>query len=679
MGEIAYFLASQPWLKALSPETMMQLKGTFKLFVILKDAVCSFSTQCSSTKGSNDLHQRMSFLDSNENSGIYSSYFSLEIVLGTSQGRDKDKSVISPNYPPSLFFRINQQFYLVNHTIIDELSFPKEPSSSSTSTSKKNNTNMFKMPLASMKIGHLLIQITFPVPVSTSISNNTTKHADNMDTNNEVCERKWEMKSKITRAEAVLRLASVAKQMNETLQFSLLVNHPLITSDASYNVLFNDQFSATSANHGSSSSSSSSSSSESSESSESNDATKDDESLVDINVDDNSNSTVGHKELKSQDDHSNQPSTNNSLGDNNNCREKDVNLTETTTTTKTSRKRSFGEHNCNNVQEDMITVKEAANVISQKLMAWVESLDEFDFLLQPVLRNDQMATCLLQNNDTGHHRNTDNQHQLMLGSRGVFSEMDDTSCDGASAGGDVESGEPNVAVVLKQLSQSMLSKTKQTEMHRVLSADMEGIEREVYALLGTIFDGQSISLPGHIVDDDSNNERRNLPSLPCNGTTSHDKVDRFVQGRKRARYDDTTSASSPSQEGIVASEHVRDNDEIDDEVDDDVSNSQKNNIGESVGSVEFTIDGDGGEDEDEDGGEQRSSQGTESEHSYHFPPPIPLSQYSHQEKREFFDKIDVLIDTRLSVASQHCTALISVLPIRNDFTRSSSTIRNPIH
>jgi hypothetical protein len=51
-------------------------------------------------------------------------------------------------------------------------------------------------------------------------------------------------------------------------------------------------------------------------------------------------------------------------------------------------------------------------------------------------------------------------------------------------------------------------------------------------------------------------------------------------------------------------------------------------------------------------------------------PPLPMSQYSFYEKRKLYERVDAVIDTALTRASQNYATLLAILPTRNDFTTS---------
>mgnify|MGYP003385388342 FL=1 len=293
VSELLAFLSSQPWLTPLSPNTMMQLQTTFKLAVILKDAICFFNTQCSPTaRRLKSSYQRLTFLHPVTNQPT--SIFSLEIILGMCHSQTTGNHP----YPSSLFFRIHQQFYLVNHTIIDELSFPKDPSTSVNSSSISTK-QLSKMPQASMQIGHFQMGITFSECAATTAKDlNVDKEGRIVDmataSAGSVQHPAGTGGVRITRLEAVQRLSSVAFQMNQSLQFAVLSGHPIVLADTTSELIWTP-------NHGSSGERSPE---------DSNDDTRDGQScsnsahLSEGNSNSsnnrNSNSTIGKKDISSQ-------------------------------------------------------------------------------------------------------------------------------------------------------------------------------------------------------------------------------------------------------------------------------------------------------------------------------------------------------------------------------------------
>ena len=350
--ENVLFLSSLSCFKPLSKSSLVSLRLSLRLFVVLRNAKCSFHSVSTSSGAipsrRNDGKAKTSRSDmthhdnhdtsvgrdgaastdtsrsqnkSKDVSGKTLTYgmlfkdeddqevslFSIDIVIGVSNDDNKKKTC-----PPSLYFRINDSFFLVDHTLIDEISYPKESST------------LKKLPVATIKLENVLMRIMFPESGEDDV----------------------------TRVEAVKKQAALANRMNKTLQCAVMTDHPVILADECYSQLFRiDEMMSNGDSHGTNSMSTD---------------------------DDTSNDNKCNGNVYSSEDTTEGKKVNKSDSSNNIA----------------SKKRSYHDYN---VQESATTMKESKALISQKLEKWAQSLELLDFLTQPVLKKKELALRLCGN------------------------------------------------------------------------------------------------------------------------------------------------------------------------------------------------------------------------------------------------------------------------------------------
>lgn len=612
--ELEAFLASQLWLRPLRVSSMAQLKSHFSLFVVLKDSICSFhtmphmrsSSSGSSGGGSGGSSGGGSGGGGRVREGVSEEVtcsldgkksFALEIIIGVDKKMENSTTLTTPSlatapssnpttpsatpsatatatatYPSSLFFRINKHFYLVNHTIIDELSFPKVPSPDA--QMKLNQSTTTKMPVASMKIGYIQMRITF------STCNNKAGDAES---------------NRSVRIDAIHRLANVATVMNETLKFSLLVDHPVVVADTSY-----DDYIMMEDNEGS--------------------------------YGNNSSTTIGETDptcTSSSEEfslnpmrHSSQPgvdavtTTNDKMNTTTNIHDYD---NDDHKNKNKKRKRMTGGESMASQNKSQLC-EEVIGDVARDLLNWADVLEEVDYLLQPKMTSEQITSCLLS---TSHDSARDDNP--------LFS----APCvleSSANQGIDNSEG-PNLCVLLQLLAQSRTSTHIRKKQLQIISEEMSRIENEAVKMLDDIFDGNCFN---H-TDGDNNKGGNDETS-----SNQDDKIEERDDGRRNG--------------GVVRKSNVSESHEVNaiQQTNDDNDAhfaAKENSLNDSFNLL---------------------SQGTDDGSlSPPKPLPLPLSQFSFQEKMEFYGSIDNIIDKELSKYSEAYASVLAVLPSTDDFSSTT--------
>jgi hypothetical protein len=225
-----------------------------------------------------------------------------------------------------------------------------------------------------------------------------------------------------------------------------------------------------------------------------------------------------------------------------------------------------------------------------------------------------------------------NDYKCVLESGTCPCPLDNTSTSGSIT--------PDLVVVLKLLAQSMSSETAHERLQNTLSNEMVRIEQEAYSMLNDIFEGHVAS-----ANDDCNSN--------YNDKGGHDdEGDLHKQQRKRVKQNGVLNYQQQSPlandvTGVNGDSYKNDNSLIDFATDDDDVLDDEN------ASSQYSNDSSG--------------------HYHRNPLPLPLSQYSFQEKRNYYKLMDTHIDSKMSLMSQNYAAVIGVLPIYTEFTTAAET------